>query len=89
MQCTESGQFDSVQPLVPTVVIGGLGRLTGSLEWTWIALHGLLPALTWLLVYAIARRYTRSRALAEATQPPNESDARHRSRDRPTACYDS
>jgi hypothetical protein len=61
-----AGSFDSVQPLVPTVVIGGLGWMSGSLEWTWIILHGLLPALTWLLVFRLARSYTRSTMLASA-----------------------
>jgi hypothetical protein len=60
----ESSGFDSYQSFVPEVLVGGAAWVVGSLDWTWILSQAFLPALTWLLVYLLARRYTPSRVLA-------------------------
>lgn len=47
----------SAYPVLHAIVMGGLGRLFGSLEAAWVVGHGLFPAMTWLLLYAIGRRH--------------------------------
>src|SRR5262249_34591536 len=55
--------FDNFVPPVPTIAVGAVGVAVGT-KAAWVLAQALLPALAWLLVAVLARRYTRSLPLA-------------------------
>src|ERR1043166_1384888 len=44
--------------IFPQIVIGSLVKILGSLEITWMLLHGILPALIWYLPFLIFRKFS-------------------------------
>jgi hypothetical protein len=43
-------------PIVHCIIIGSMAKIIGSLEVAWVVAHGIFPALTWLLIFACARK---------------------------------
>ncbi len=45
-------------PLLNGMLVGSIIFLMGNLEVTWMVLHGVLPALMWLLIYRMIRTFS-------------------------------
>jgi hypothetical protein len=53
-------------PVLHSILLGLLAKVIGSLEWSWMVAHAIVPALIWGVLFSNACRFVQSSFLAEA-----------------------